>query len=213
MHIAEIFSSIHGECNGHHQGRIVTFIRISGCNLKCYYCDTAETQDSSFGTDSTIGEIMDVIESYKNKYICITGGEPLLSPDIKQLLSALWHEGYKISVETNGTQDITPYFRYVDSFIIDYKTESTGYSPKMLKENYIHLRKKDVVKFVVANSDDITYALFIKERAELQGCKCVFAFSPVADKMTAEQLADSLIKRKVRNAVLSLQLHKILDLK
>lgn len=213
MRVAEIFSSIHGECNGHHQGRIVTFVRLSGCNLKCYYCDTKETQDPEFGEEIAIEEVLRKIGSFKNKYICITGGEPLLSHQIEMLLYALWNEGFKISIETNGTIDITPYFRYVDSFVIDYKLKSTKYSELMVYQNYVHMRDTDIVKFVVANKSDLMQALSVKERLEFDNVKGIYAFSPVEGKYTAKDIYKEFEKRSVYNAVLSLQIHKVLDLK
>ena len=90
MRIAEIFESIHGECNGHHQGRLVTFVRVAGCNLKCNWgngviCDTPDTQDASNGKEVTEDYVINRVRSIGNKYVCITGGEPLMNKSIEIL--------------------------------------------------------------------------------------------------------------------------------
>jgi len=122
MFVAELFESFHGETNGHHQGRVVTFIRLSGCNLKCPYCDTKETWDQLYGENVSPAEILDMVKNFGHKHICITGGEPLMhKEEVLELLHVLWWEGYKISVETNGTIDITPFHRYVESFVVTYQ--------------------------------------------------------------------------------------------
>lgn len=214
MKIAEIFPSIHGEVNGHHQGMMCTFIRISGCNLKCWYCDTAHTQDSNYGTEMSILQILQRVNEHKNKYVCLTGGEPLLNkPDILQLLFYLQQENFIVSVETNGTIDITPFFRYVDSFVIDYKIGVKNYQPYNF--NFLHLRKKDVIKFVVdknnlQNSIDKYYLLqnlYIKNPI-----KPIFAFSPIiSENFSAKDLYQFLRLHDIHNVLISFQIHKIAD--
>ena len=215
MRIVEIFESIHGECNGHHQGRLVTFVRVAGCNLKCNWgngviCDTPDTQDASNGKEVTEDYVINRVRSIGNKYVCITGGEPLMNKSIEILLSRLWAHGYNISVETNGSYDITPYFRYVDSFVIDYKGPSTGYQNKMILRNHLRLRPSDVIKFTIANEEDLYNAIRIKNKAEFSGTKCIFAFSPIEKLMSIQELLTLLKIRKVSDAVLSVQLHKII---
>jgi 7-carboxy-7-deazaguanine synthase len=211
MRINEIFKSIHGECNGHHQGRIVTFIRVSGCNLKCSYCDTPETQDHFSGRSLSIVDIIANVRSLGNKYVCVTGGEPLSNSEIDSLLYTLWNDGYHVSVETNGSIDITPTFRFVESFVIDYKME---YEDRMILQNYKNLRNTDVVKFVVKNEKELQRAINIKQSLEEADTKCIFAFSPIVSKsFDSENIANLLLNKNIHNAVLSLQIHKMLDLK
>lgn len=212
MKVAEIFPSIHGECNGHHQGRRVTFVRFSGCNLKCYYCDTPETQSFGYGEEMSRNGIIARVIKIGLPHVCLTGGEPLIAPGIELLLHDLWDRGFKISVETNGTVDISPYFRYVESFVVDFKTISTGYYDKMVDQNYQKLRKSDVVKFVVANTDDIEDAKACMDEYIVQGSKATFAFSPVHGKMDPKTLYDYLEAYGIDNAVLSLQIHKLIGL-
>jgi len=213
MKVAEIFESFNGECNGHHQGRLVTFIRLSGCNLKCPYCDTAHTQDKNYGTDMNIDRIINNVEQFGNDYICLTGGEPLLrTKPVLELLKTLWERDYHISVETNGTIDITPFFRYVESFVIDYKLEITPIRERLFIQNYRNLRKTDVIKFVVSSYGEVMRA-FEFNSGLVKDSKAIIAYSPVAPEVTPATLASLLIKHKVRNAVLSLQIHKIVGFK
>jgi len=211
MNVAEIFSSIHGEVNGHHQGRLVTFIRLSGCNLKCSYCDTKETQNSDYGTPMSIHDILRKVQEFGNDCICLTGGEPLYHDDvIKELLKILWLSGYAISVETNGTTDITPFFRYVESFVIDFKLD---FVDKMIHNNFIKLRKTDIIKFVISDEEQLAQALYWKAEFEHMETDALFAFSPVHSIMSAEELTNTLIKQQENNCIISMQIHKILNLK
>ena len=221
MFIAEIFESFHGEVNGHHQGRIVTFIRLSGCNLKCPYCDTKETWDPLYGENLSLFQILNKLKQLGHKHICLTGGEPLLYKiAVRDLLHLLWGMGYHISVETNGTIDITPFFRYVESFVIDYKMYIIPSHEQRVKSNYYNLRSSDVIKFVVKDKADAIQAFYIKRELELESISNlsdadgpIYAFSPIMPGLSAKELANLLIKEKVYNSVLSLQIHKIIGLK
>ena len=201
--INEIFTSISGEANGHFQGRITTFIRFSGCNLKCSYCDTKHKKHQILSSSSIIAKMALTEPSY----ICLTGGEPLIQPDIDILMKKLCSEGHKLSVETNGTVDITPYFRFIDSFVIDYKLE---YPDKMIMSNFELLRDSDIIKFVVKDSEQFLVALRIAEEFYKMGSKNI-AFSPI--KGFEETLAKALISFRVPYAIYSVQLHKILGLR
>lgn len=213
MFIAEIFESFHGEVNGHHQGRMVTFIRLSGCNLKCPYCDTKQTQDPLYGLNLTIPAILNQVNELGNKHVCLTGGEPLLDKSaVLELLNLLWWEDYLISVETNGTISISGFFRYVESFVIDYKLDQ---SIPFIRGNMMHLRNTDVIKFVIGNYEDY---MFIREiikgmKQECPDSEVIFAISPMAPKFTGTELAKIMLKDKIPNSVISLQIHKILDFK
>lgn len=216
MYVSEISEGFHGGVNGHHQGRVVTSIRLSGCNLACSYCDTAHTQDPKHGRDMNVPDIVAAATNFGHKHICLTGGEPLLhKTEVLDLLSYLWHLGYKISVETNGTIDITPFFRYVESFVIDYKMGMLHECTKRILSAYCNLREKDVIKFVVKDEEEAMQAFFIKEHLESNSTsgKAIFAFSPIEPNLSAKRLAELLLQNKVRNSVISLQIHKVFDLK
>jgi 7-carboxy-7-deazaguanine synthase len=211
LQIAEIFESIHGEINGHHQGRICTFIRTSGCNLKCPYCDTPNTQDSTFGSKMSLHEILTQASKFQNDYICVTGGEPLLQDEIWELLDSLYYNDFLVSVETNGTFDITPYYRYVDSFIIDFKVGVHNYNS--LIRNYLNLRNKDVIKFVIGSEKDLinvsnNYS-FLRHHYKQKSQKPIIAFSPIlSENFTPKLLFECLKEHKIYNALISLQIHK-----
>lgn len=211
MKIAEIFDSIHGEVNGHHQGRMCTFIRISGCLTNCWYCDTKHTQDPNYGIEMSHTQIIQRVKNLNNKYICITGGEPLLNKnEVSLLLQSLWARNYKISVETNGSIPIDPFYEYVDSFIIDYKIGVEKYQSVL--SNYYSLRSQDVIKFVVEESTIKKaiqmYSLFARNY-EHQSEQPIFAFSPILSKtFTANHLYSILRENNIHNVVVSLQIHK-----
>lgn len=215
MYISEIFESFHGEVNGHHQGRKCTFIRKSGCNLRCSYCDTKETWDQFNGKDLSFDQILVDVEAHSNEYICFTGGEPLYGDRelMVDLLCILSEKGYKISVETNGTIDITPFARFVDSFVIDYKFDSL---PSFYEPNLINLRSTDVIKFCVANHEETEEGInytneIIREKYK---SKALVAFSPIiSDTFTPSELSDILLFQHSFDCVLSLQIHKIVNFK
>lgn len=213
MRIAEIFESIHGEVNGHHQGRICTFIRTSGCNLQCPYCDTPNTQELTFGSRMTRTEILDQTSNFQNDYICVTGGEPLLQAEIRHLLESLYYNDFHVSVETNGTIDITPFFRYVESFVIDFKVGVKNYNS--LIQNYLNLRNEDVIKFVIGSEKDLinvsnNYS-FLQHHYKQKRQKPIIAFSPIiSENFTPKILFELLKKYKIHNSLISLQMHKFI---
>jgi len=221
MIVNEIFESFHGEITGHHQGRMATFIRLAGCSLRCLYCDTRYAQDPSAGENLIIREILNKVEKLGNKYICLTGGEPLIHEDVELLLWYLWHEGYKISVETNGTVDTTPFHRYVESFVIDYKLPGISPNCTMIENNYNFRKGQDVLKFVIQSEGEFYTALKIlknlkKKYQVLNDPESLIAFSPCnsgSNDFSSSDLAELLLKEKVHNALISLQIHKIINFK
>lgn len=174
-------------------------------------CDTAYTQDSNYGQNISFGEILEQVKAFGNKYICVTGGEPLMHKESIFLLHNLWEAGYHISVETNGTIDISPFFRYVESFIVDYKLFLPDTIPR-IHENYFYLRDSDVIKFLIKEETEVPHAAYIKRMFEHE-TKAVMAFSPIIPTMTPVTLSKLLKKHKIKNAVLSVQLHKIIGFK
>lgn len=213
MQVYEIFESFHGEANGHHQGRLVTFVRFSGCNLECPYCDTKHALSKDSGTEMTIDEILSIIYKLGNKYICFTGGEPLLQTSIIFLAEDLVSRGFKISVETNGSIDITFLRNWVESFVLDFKLD---FPDKMNSRNYQILKPLDIIKFVIKDQKQFIDALKIKEFIEaLYPIKCLFAFSPMYPFMKPESLSELILSTKIienikmDNLLFSLQIHKI----
>lgn len=212
MRITEIFESISGEVNGHHQGRICTFLRTSGCNLQCPYCDTPETQDPKYGHNRSLDFIIEKITKLKHQYVCVTGGEPLLhKTEMLPLLETLYYNDFLVSVETNGTIDITPFFRYVDSFVLDFKVGVKNY--KSIIKNYLNLRNTDVIKFVVGSENDVINTAnnysSLQYHYEYKQQKPIIAFSPIiSETFTPKILFECLKEQEIYNSLVSLQIHK-----
>jgi len=216
MRVYEIFTSINGEVCALGQGSFTTFIRLAGCNLKCSYCDTPETQDVHSGEDMDEDQIiMEVIKHGINN-ITITGGEPMLQQvDLEHLCRRLWHKGYRISVETNGSYN--PLFGYVESWIVDYKLPSSGMMGKMDPSVHSKLGPNDWVKFVIGDEKDLLTAIEITE-FYIGLSRAKFAFSPVNKQFPAsaiiKKLNDYKIPQKYPSHVfLNIQIHKIIGVK
>jgi len=166
------------------------------------------------GSDLELGVIINKVEKLNHKYICFTGGEPLLyKSSIIPLLQILHKKGYYISVETNGTIDISPFFRYVESFVIDLKTGIPNYN--MLVNNYTNLRKTDVIKFVVGSKKDLQNMInnysFLQHHYIDKTQKPIIAFSPIISKtFTPKILFNTLLEHKIYNSLISLQMHKFI---
>src|SRR5512136_2683347 len=171
MKIAEIFRSLQGE--GRNQGKPCLFIRLSGCNLQCRWCDTAYAQNG--GIEMGIDAILKQTQNQGLSYVCITGGEPLLQAvELEQLLVLLHQKGYSIDIETNGTIDFTRLQPY-STICMDIKCPSSGEQSDIgLLEA---LRPKDSVKFVVQDETDCRYALNIIGCYRISG---EIFFSPVS---------------------------------
>lgn len=202
MKINEIFYSIQGE--GAWTGLPNIFIRTTGCNLRCSFCDTKYAYNK--GKEMTLNEIIKKIKQYPCKYVCITGGEPLLQKDIMYLINELLKKGYKISIETNGSLSIE---KLVDkkSLVIslDIKCPSSNMYENNYLENINFLKKVDQLKFVIKNKKDYEYAKGILEKYKPL---CTVFFQPVWGKnpkiLTKWIINDGL------NVKLGLQIHKII---
>ena len=161
MRICEIFSSIQGE--GILMGLPTVFIRTVGCNLRCHWCDTSYAWEG--GKDMELDDIVELIEEYPQKNICITGGEPLLQKDLIELLDLL--RDRNISIETNGSLDISQFVERDLMVSMDYKTPSSGMDDRMLDENLVKLRDSDQLKFVIADDDDIEFAYEVMMNSDI----------------------------------------------
>jgi 7-carboxy-7-deazaguanine synthase len=202
MNINEIFYSLQGE--GNWIGRPNIFIRTTGCNLRCLYCDTKYAYDS--GEEMNIETILDNISKYSCKYICITGGEPLLQMDSMDLINALLKRKYYICLETNGSLDIKGISNKKSLIIsLDIKCPSSKMSSKNFFENINYLKEKDQLKFVILDRKDYDYAKKIVEK--YNPTSCVY-FQPVWGK-DPKNLASWIINDKL-DVKLGLQLHKII---
>ena len=211
MKIYSVFNSIDGEVNPYGQGAFSTFIRFAGCNLNCKWCDTKYAQDPDSGREWTVDEILIQLNKIGCNKVTITGGEPLLQmKDFAQLTNKLWHNGYRMTVETNGSLSLYGYG--VESWIVDYKLPSSGEMDKMNHKMFADLRINDFVKFVIMDADDYRIAMEKVLALKICGCRAKMVFSPCAGKTDHKVLMNWLQKDKAYNIQLNFQLHKLVDL-
>jgi len=202
MKINEIFYSIQGE--GKWTGLPNIFIRTTGCNLRCSYCDTKYAYTT--GEKMSVEEIMKKISKYPCKHVCITGGEPLLQKNNLDLIQTLVNKKYKISIETNGSLSIEEIAKIKPLIIsLDVKCPSSDMNNEMNMNNIVFLRKKDQLKFVIKNEDDYIYA---KKTIEKYNPICEVFFQPVWG--TNPKILADWIKNDGLHVKLGLQLHKII---
>jgi len=202
MKINEIFYSIQGE--GNWSGFPNIFIRTSGCNLRCSYCDTKYAYYTYH--DLTIDKIINKIQEFDCNKICITGGEPFLQDDIKELIDNLLKKDYFLSIETNGSVNIKPYSKYKEIMIsLDIKCPSSNMMDKMLLNNLDYLKKSDQVKFIIMDQEDYNFA---KKIIHDYFINCSIIFQPVAGT-NYKNLAEWILSDNL-DVKMGLQLHKII---
>lgn len=202
MKVVESFLSLQGE--GLMIGRLTYFIRSAGCNLRCSWCDTKFSLGYDQGEDKSIDEILSLVGDVKN--VCFTGGEPLEQPDAVTLLNALVEAGKTVVLETNGSKDISLVPDSENIIIsMDIKCPSSGMQSKMIFANLKLLRRKDQLKFVIADRSDLEYAERILSEYDPD---TNIIFSPVGG-VGLEELAREIVSKKLDVRVLP-QLHKII---
>jgi len=202
MKINEIFYSLQGE--GKWTGLPNIFIRTTGCNLRCSFCDTKYAYEE--GEELTVKQIKDLIKKYSCKKVCITGGEPLDQDKIKILIDELSKKDYEIIIETNGSIDLKQVINKKNLIIsCDIKCPSSEMHEKMFFDNIRILREKDQLKFVIQDKKDYEYA---KEIISEYKPKCTIFFQPTYKKEPKE-LAEWILKDNL-NVRLGLQIHKII---
>jgi 7-carboxy-7-deazaguanine synthase len=202
LRVNEIFYSIQGEST--HSGRPCTFVRLTGCNLRCSYCDTRYAYDH--GKTMAIEDILRRIEAYRCPLVEITGGEPLLQDATPQLIEILLTKGYEVMMETNGTFNID----WVDRRcirIVDVKCPFSGENDKNDFENLKRLDKTDQVKFVVGTRSDYDFAKEIMKQIPREIPADQILLSPVSDKLTPATLAGWMLEDRLP-ARFQIQLHK-----
>lgn len=207
MRVVEIFNSIDGE--GVRAGKLATFIRLAGCNLRCSYCDTAYAQEISQGQNLSIAEICAQVKTHGYKNITLTGGEPLLHEGVYDLVCELNKQGHQINIETNGSIDIEPYTQLPNTIVtMDYKCPSSGCEGKMCLSNLEKLGAFDVLKFVVAETDFHAVRKILNQYR----IKANVFLSPVFGKVKPSQLVDFLKRLNdehlADNVRIQLQMHK-----
>lgn len=204
LRITEIFFSLQGETKT--VGLPTVFIRLTGCPLRCSYCDTAYAFHG--GKNITLDQILTTVRSYKARYVTVTGGEPLAQPACRALLTALCDEGYQVSIETSGALTIENIDERV-SVVMDLKTPSSLEASRNLYSNIAFLRAHDQVKFVIGDEADYQWAKFKLDEYALTEKVDEVLFSPTFEKISATDLADWIVRDNLP-VRMQLQLHKIL---
>ncbi len=201
LKINEIFYSIQGESSA--AGLPTTFVRLTGCNLRCTYCDT----EYAFyeGEDFTVEEAIRKVEEHGCKLVEVTGGEPLMQKDVFPFMTKLCDKGFDVMLETSGSLPIEKVDKRV-KIIMDLKTPSSGMMNKNLYENIEYLKPNDEVKFVIGTQEDYNWS---KEQIEKFGLteKANVLFSPVFNSIEPKQIVEWILNDKL-NVRFQLQMHK-----
>ncbi|MCB1802847.1 MAG: 7-carboxy-7-deazaguanine synthase QueE [Gammaproteobacteria bacterium] len=203
LRITEIFHSLQGESAT--VGLRTVFVRLTGCPLRCGYCDTAYAFKG--GNWMELDAILAEVARHEVRYVTVTGGEPLAQAECLGLLRALCDAGYEVSLETSGALDVSDVDPRVVK-IMDLKTPSSGESSKNRYENIAHLLPHDQVKFVIADEADYRWSCEQLAQHRLTD-RCAVLFSPVAGQMSASDLADWIIRDRL-DVRFQVQLHKLL---
>ena len=201
LNINEIFYSLQGEAKT--VGLPTVFIRLTGCPLRCTYCDT----EYAFKGNNlmSIDGILSEVGQYKTPHVCVTGGEPLAQTNSLELLDALVAKGYQVSLETSGSIDIAPVNPKV-SIVMDVKTPDSGEAEQNLWSNMDKLAAKDQVKFVIGSRQDFDWSVEILSKYP-SGAEVLF--SPVFAAVEPRDLAQWILDDRL-NVRLQVQLHKLL---
>lgn len=199
--ITEIYASLQGESS--YAGLPCTFVRLTGCPLRCRWCDTAYAFKG--GRSMNIGEIMAEVERIGVPLVELTGGEPLAQEAAPQLAKALVDKGYKVLIETSGAEPIAPLHPAVH-VIMDLKCPDSGMSDRNLWANLEHLKPTDEIKFVVASRTDFDWALEVIARERLDK-RCQLLFSCAWGHVQPKDLAAWMLESRVQ-ARMQLQAHK-----
>jgi 7-carboxy-7-deazaguanine synthase len=200
LRITEIFHSIQGESS--HAGRPCAFVRLTGCNLRCRWCDSEYTFTG--GDSMTIDDVLQQVKSYGCKLVEVTGGEPLAQRESLDLIECLCDEGFEVLIETSGSIDVAPVDRRA-TLILDIKCPGSGEVEKNRWENLQHLKPGDEIKFVIADRADYDWARRVIAERRLEGKSLLF--SPVWGEMELKSLAEWMLADRVP-ARLQTQLHK-----
>ena len=203
LRLTEIFHSLQGESAS--VGWRTVFVRLTGCPLRCGYCDTSYAFKG--GDWWEIDTILDEVGRYEARHVTVTGGEPLAQPDCLTLLTELCDAGYRVSLETSGAIDVAAVDPRVVK-VMDLKTPSSGEMERNRYENIAHLSAHDEVKFVIADEADYRWSCEQVARRDL-AARCEVLFSPVADQMPPERLAGWILRDRL-DVRFQVQLHKIL---
>ncbi len=201
LNVNEVFYSLQGEAR--EVGLPTVFVRLTGCPLRCSYCDTkyAFKGNNLLSVDAILFEI----KQYNTKIICVTGGEPLAQTNCHILLNRLIQQNYQVSLETSGSIDISDVNPKV-SIVMDVKTPSSNESTQNRYENIAKLQVKDQLKFVIGSKVDFDFSIDVLKQYPTDA---ETLFSPVFGKIKPAQLAQWILDAQL-NVRLQVQLHKLL---
>ncbi len=203
LRINEIFHSLQGEADA--VGFPTVFVRLTGCPLRCRYCDTEYAFHAGDWHDLDV--IVDRVRSFGARHVCVTGGEPLAQPNCLPLLARLCDCGFEVSLETSGAMDIGPVDPRVVR-VVDVKTPGSREAERNRVENFLALGPRDQLKFVICSREDYDWSKAYLETHALHG-RCQVLFSPSYGEMTARSLAEWILADRLP-VRFQLQLHKIL---
>jgi len=203
LRINEIFYSLQGEANA--VGFPTVFVRLTGCPLRCQYCDT----EYAFHTGDwrELSAISAQVREFGARHVCVTGGEPLAQPNCLKLLEQLCDDGLQVSLETSGALDVSAVDARV-ARVIDVKTPDSNEAARNRIENFQHLTPRDQLKFVICSRSDYDWSRAFMEEHRL-GDKCQILFSPSYQQLAPTTLADWILSDRLA-VRFQLQLHKIL---
>lgn len=209
LRVNEIFSSIEGE--GIRAGELTTFVRFYGCNMKCSYCDSQYACTGNDYKHMYVKEIVENVESFGNKNVTLTGGEPLIQLPIKDLINSLLlnPNNFSINIETNGSINVKEYIEKFPNVIytVDYKCPSSDCEHLMNIENLRCLRPTDVLKFVVGSREDLERAYDV---CMLSGTKAKVYLSPVFGKIEPVEIVKFMKEKCWQGVRVQLQIHKFI---
>jgi 7-carboxy-7-deazaguanine synthase len=203
LRINEIFHSLQGEADC--VGFPTVFVRLTGCPLRCQYCDTEYAFHSGDWFD--LDAILQRVGSFGATHVCVTGGEPLAQPNCLKLLERLCDAGYSVSLETSGAFDIAAVDARV-SRVVDVKTPGSNEVSRNRSENFAHLSPRDQLKFVICSREDYDWSRSFLQEHQLIG-RCGVLFSPSYKQLPATELADWILQDRLP-VRFQIQLHKIL---
>lgn len=203
LRIHEIFHSLQGESS--RVGLPTVFVRLTGCPMRCMYCDTAYAFTG--GENMELDQIMAQVSEYDSRYVTVTGGEPLAQKECLILLKKLCDAGYEVSLETGGAIDTSAVDNRV-AVILDVKTPGSGEAEKNLWDNLQHLKPKDEVKFVLCDRSDYDWAKQVLIERAINS-KCSVLFSPVYSQVSPTELAEWILHDRLP-VRMQIQLHKVL---
>lgn len=204
VRLTEIFLSLQGESTS--VGMPTVFVRLTGCPLRCQYCDTEYAFHG--GQVTPLPEVISQVVDYGVAHVCVTGGEPLAQPGALPLLHQLCDQGFQVSLETSGAMDIAKVDTRVRR-IVDIKTPGSGEVQRNLWANLAHLGGSDELKFVICSRQDYDWARLKCDELKLWEADAEILFSPSAQELSPRELADWIVEDRLP-VRMQVQLHKYL---